>query len=189
MRAFLIPAGLLSAALHTVQPSLSLFLSQVPIIPIVFSSYSNFYLRKEKEFKSGNAHYKQMFWRNKRPFVWIVQQKMKILSFTLLHGVLNLYAYEKIVKLTTHMTCVLYSKFSKNSVWGSNWTFSCCYLLFCELLFDELFLVMRCETFLLVLELVSATWLKKKIIMTFYLLILYFFPHSTEFMLQICLFF
>ncbi|XP_051962073.1 1-acyl-sn-glycerol-3-phosphate acyltransferase alpha-like [Xyrauchen texanus] len=27
--------------------------AQVPIIPIVFSSYSNFYLRKEKEFKSG----------------------------------------------------------------------------------------------------------------------------------------
>lgn len=27
---------------------------QVPIIPIVFSSYSNFYLRKEKQFKSGN---------------------------------------------------------------------------------------------------------------------------------------
>ncbi|XP_041914271.1 1-acyl-sn-glycerol-3-phosphate acyltransferase beta [Alosa pseudoharengus] len=27
--------------------------AQAPIIPIVFSSYSNFYLRKEKEFKSG----------------------------------------------------------------------------------------------------------------------------------------
>lgn len=27
---------------------------QVPIIPVVFSSYSNFYLRKEKQFKSGN---------------------------------------------------------------------------------------------------------------------------------------
>ncbi|XP_067106201.1 1-acyl-sn-glycerol-3-phosphate acyltransferase beta [Osmerus mordax] len=27
--------------------------AQVPIIPIVFSSYSNFYLRKEKQFKSG----------------------------------------------------------------------------------------------------------------------------------------
>lgn len=28
---------------------------QVPIIPVVFSSYSNFYLRKEKQFKSGNC--------------------------------------------------------------------------------------------------------------------------------------
>lgn len=28
--------------------------AQVPIIPIVFSSYSNFYLRKEKEFNSGS---------------------------------------------------------------------------------------------------------------------------------------
>ncbi|XP_036972536.1 1-acyl-sn-glycerol-3-phosphate acyltransferase beta isoform X2 [Acanthopagrus latus] len=28
--------------------------AQVPIIPVVFSSYSNFYLRKEKQFKSGN---------------------------------------------------------------------------------------------------------------------------------------
>lgn len=27
--------------------------AQVPIIPVVFSSYSNFYLRKEKQFKSG----------------------------------------------------------------------------------------------------------------------------------------
>lgn len=27
---------------------------QVPIIPVVFSSYSNFYLQKEKQFKSGN---------------------------------------------------------------------------------------------------------------------------------------
>lgn len=26
---------------------------QAPIIPVVFSSYSNFYLRKEKQFKSG----------------------------------------------------------------------------------------------------------------------------------------
>lgn len=26
---------------------------QVPIIPVVFSSYSTFYLRKEKQFKSG----------------------------------------------------------------------------------------------------------------------------------------
>ena len=31
-----------------------LFVFQVPIIPVVFSSYSNFYLRKEKQFKSGN---------------------------------------------------------------------------------------------------------------------------------------
>lgn len=28
-------------------------LFQVPIIPVVFSSYNNFYLRKEKQFKSG----------------------------------------------------------------------------------------------------------------------------------------
>ncbi|KAJ8286892.1 hypothetical protein GJAV_G00044580 [Gymnothorax javanicus] len=27
--------------------------AQAPIIPVVFSSYSNFYLRKEKQFKSG----------------------------------------------------------------------------------------------------------------------------------------
>lgn len=27
---------------------------QAPIIPVVFSSYSNFYLRKEKQFKSGD---------------------------------------------------------------------------------------------------------------------------------------
>lgn len=31
------------------------FFFQVPIIPVVFSSYSNFYLRKEKQFKSGNC--------------------------------------------------------------------------------------------------------------------------------------
>ena len=29
-------------------------LPQAPIIPIVFSSYSNFYLRKEKQFNSGD---------------------------------------------------------------------------------------------------------------------------------------
>uniref|UniRef100_A0A3Q3G4F0 1-acyl-sn-glycerol-3-phosphate acyltransferase n=1 Tax=Labrus bergylta TaxID=56723 RepID=A0A3Q3G4F0_9LABR len=29
--------------------------AQVPVIPIVFSSYSNFYLRKEKQFNSGNS--------------------------------------------------------------------------------------------------------------------------------------
>lgn len=28
---------------------------QVPIIPVVFSSYGNFYLQKEKQFKSGNV--------------------------------------------------------------------------------------------------------------------------------------
>ncbi|XP_008323985.1 1-acyl-sn-glycerol-3-phosphate acyltransferase beta [Cynoglossus semilaevis] len=32
--------------------------AQVPIIPIVFSSYSNFYLRKEKQFKSGTIRLK-----------------------------------------------------------------------------------------------------------------------------------
>ncbi|XP_030626000.1 1-acyl-sn-glycerol-3-phosphate acyltransferase beta [Chanos chanos] len=32
--------------------------AQVPIIPIVFSSYSNFYLRKEREFKSGTISLK-----------------------------------------------------------------------------------------------------------------------------------
>ncbi|XP_034565680.1 1-acyl-sn-glycerol-3-phosphate acyltransferase beta isoform X2 [Notolabrus celidotus] len=32
--------------------------AQVPIIPVVFSSYSNFYLRKEKEFKSGTIRLK-----------------------------------------------------------------------------------------------------------------------------------
>lgn len=30
------------------------FVLQVPIIPVVFSSYSNFYLQKEKQFRSGN---------------------------------------------------------------------------------------------------------------------------------------
>ena len=34
---------------------LSSLVFQVPIIPVVFSSYSNFYLRKEKQFNSGNA--------------------------------------------------------------------------------------------------------------------------------------
>lgn len=34
---------------------LSCVVFQVPIIPVVFSSYSNFYLRKEKQFKSGNG--------------------------------------------------------------------------------------------------------------------------------------
>ena len=32
--------------------------AQVPIIPIVFSSYSSFYLRKEKQFKSGTIRVK-----------------------------------------------------------------------------------------------------------------------------------
>ncbi|KPP66360.1 1-acyl-sn-glycerol-3-phosphate acyltransferase alpha-like, partial [Scleropages formosus] len=32
--------------------------AQAPIIPIVFSSYSNFYLRKEKQFKSGTVRLK-----------------------------------------------------------------------------------------------------------------------------------
>lgn len=32
--------------------------AQVPLIPVVFSSYSNFYLRKEKEFKSGTIRLK-----------------------------------------------------------------------------------------------------------------------------------
>ncbi|KAG8010595.1 1-acyl-sn-glycerol-3-phosphate acyltransferase alpha [Nibea albiflora] len=32
--------------------------AQVPIIPVVFSSYSNFYLRKEKQFKSGTIRLK-----------------------------------------------------------------------------------------------------------------------------------
>ncbi|XP_022048782.1 1-acyl-sn-glycerol-3-phosphate acyltransferase beta [Acanthochromis polyacanthus] len=32
--------------------------AQVPIIPIVFSSYSNFYLRKEKQFNSGTVRLK-----------------------------------------------------------------------------------------------------------------------------------
>ncbi|XP_048848641.1 1-acyl-sn-glycerol-3-phosphate acyltransferase alpha-like [Brienomyrus brachyistius] len=31
---------------------------QVPIIPVVFSSYSNFYLRKEKQFRSGTINLK-----------------------------------------------------------------------------------------------------------------------------------
>ncbi|GLD51667.1 1-acyl-sn-glycerol-3-phosphate acyltransferase alpha-like protein [Lates japonicus] len=32
--------------------------AQAPIIPVVFSSYSNFYLRKEKQFKSGTIRLK-----------------------------------------------------------------------------------------------------------------------------------
>lgn len=32
--------------------------AQVPLIPVVFSSYSNFYLRKEKQFKSGTIRLK-----------------------------------------------------------------------------------------------------------------------------------
>uniref|UniRef100_A0A3Q3VWQ1 1-acyl-sn-glycerol-3-phosphate acyltransferase n=1 Tax=Mola mola TaxID=94237 RepID=A0A3Q3VWQ1_MOLML len=32
--------------------------AQVPIVPVVFSSYSNFYLRKEKQFKSGTIRLK-----------------------------------------------------------------------------------------------------------------------------------
>lgn len=39
------------------------FFFQVPIIPVVFSSYSNFYLRKEKQFKSGNCpQLFKLFW-------------------------------------------------------------------------------------------------------------------------------
>lgn len=32
--------------------------AQVPLIPVVFSSYGNFYLRKEKKFKSGTIRLK-----------------------------------------------------------------------------------------------------------------------------------
>lgn len=34
---------------------------QAPIIPVVFSSYSNFYLRKQKQFKSGNSTWLSSF--------------------------------------------------------------------------------------------------------------------------------
>lgn len=45
---------------------------QVPIIPVVFSSYSNFYLRKEKQFKSGNCPFFSFSSNNCPFFLWNV---------------------------------------------------------------------------------------------------------------------